>query len=166
MNLLEIGKIVRTHGIKGAVKVISYVDENFSHFKSVYLTEKHIPANITQSKMLNKDAYAINLDCVLSIEEAEKLKNKTIFINREEYSQFKDKIYLSDLINKPVITPEGEDLGIMIDYDDFGASVILTIKSGSISVMLPYVDEIVMYNADRDAFVIDKQKFEDFKVWK
>ena len=35
MNLLEIGKILRPHGIKGAVKVECFVDEHFSMFKDV-----------------------------------------------------------------------------------------------------------------------------------
>ena len=42
MNLLEIGKILRPHGIKGAVKVECYVDEHFLLFKDVMITNTDI----------------------------------------------------------------------------------------------------------------------------
>ena len=38
MDLLEIGKIVNTHGLRGEVKVIPWTDsaEDFENIKSVY----------------------------------------------------------------------------------------------------------------------------------
>ena len=164
MNLLEIGKIVRAHGIKGAVKIISYIDENFSTIKHVYLTRNFNSAYVTQAKSLNGDAYAITLDIVKDVESAEKLKNQSVYIDRDEYKQFKDKIYLSDLTGLPVISETGEKLGELADFDDYGASVVLTIRCGSVSYQLPFVDEIINYNDDLKAFVVEKQKFEDMKV--
>ena len=46
MNLLEIGKILRPHGIKGAVKIESYIDEPFSQFKSVIIGKEKQDANL------------------------------------------------------------------------------------------------------------------------
>ena len=165
MNLLEIGKIVRVHGIKGSVKVISYVDEDFSKFKHVYLTIKKISANILSVKSLNGDAYSVLIDIIPTVEEAEKYKNQSVYIDRDEYKDFKNKIYLSDLVNKPVIDENGNKLGEMIDYEDYGASVILTIKCGVVSFSIPYVQDFVAFDKDKDAFVIEKQKFEDMRVW-
>ena len=164
MNLLEIGKIVRVHGIKGAVKIISFIDEDFSIFKKVYLTEKHLISNITQVKKLNNDAYSVTFDTIPTIDDAEKYKNKSVYIDRNDYSHFKDKVYLSDLINKPVRSETGEELGIMVDYDDYGASIILTIRCGAVSVMIPYVADIINFDAKQDCFIIERQKFEDLKV--
>ena len=53
MNLLEIGKILRPHGIKGAVKVECYVDEHFSTFKEVMLTNKLAKAQVKSVQNLN-----------------------------------------------------------------------------------------------------------------
>ena len=59
MNLLEIGKILRPHGIKGAVKVECYVDEHFSMFKDVMITNKLAKAQVKNVQNLNKDFYIV-----------------------------------------------------------------------------------------------------------
>ena len=164
-NLLEIGKIVRTHGIKGAVKIISYLDGvNFSIFKNIFIGEKFVPAQITKCQPLNNDAYSIVVDIIPNVETAEKFKNKSVFVNREDYAELKEKVYLSDLINKPVLNEKGVEIGTMIDFDDYGASIILTIRCGAVDYQVPFVDEIIEYNADLDAFLINQQKFEDVRV--
>ena len=165
MNLLEVGKILRPHGIKGAVKVECYLDESFSLFKTVLLTNKLAKATVKSVQSLNKDFYVVTLDVIPDIDTAEKYRNQSIYIDRDIYPEFKDRVYLSDLINKPLISENGEQLGFMVDYDDYGASVILTIKSGVSSYQIPYVKEVVVYDDDKQAFVIDKQKFEDVRIW-
>lgn len=165
MNLLEVGKILRPHGIKGAVKVECYLDESFSIFKELLITNKLAKATVKGVQNLNKDFYIVSLDIIPDIDTAEKYRNQSIYIDRDLYPQFKNQVYLSDLINKPLICETGENLGYMVDYDDYGASVILTIKSGVCSYQIPYVKDVVIYDDDKQAFVIDRQKFEDVRIW-
>lgn len=164
MNLLEIGKIVRVHGVKGAVKIMAYVDQNFSVFKHVYIGQKRVNAKVTGVKSLNNDAYSVSFDIMPNIEAAQGFINQSVYIDRTEYKEFEDKIYLSDLVNKPVLSESGEQLGYMVDFDDYGASVILTIKCGFNSYQIPYVEEIISYNRELEAFIINKQKFEDIRI--
>lgn len=164
MNLLEIGKILRPHGIKGAVKVEGYVDEHFSHFKNVMLTNKKQPAVVKSVQNLNNGFYIVTFDAIPDVETAERFRNQSVFIDREQYNDYKDKLYMSDLINKPVLDENGEKLGDMVDYDDYGATIILTIKTGAVSYQIPYVEDIIVFDRDKNAFVIEKQKFEDLKI--
>ena len=164
-NLLEIGKIVKTHGIKGAVKIISYLDGvNFSIFKDVFIGEKLFPAKITKVLPLNNDAFSVTIDIIPNIEEAEKFKNQSVFIDRSIYPDFRDKLYLSDLINKLVLDENGNMLGTMVDFEEYGASTILTIKCGAVSYQIPFVEEIIEFNENKNAFIIEKQKFEDIRI--
>lgn len=165
MNLLEIGKIVRVHGIKGAVKIISYIDEDFSSFKHVYITHKRVNANITKVLPLNGDAYSVMFDIMPDIDTAEKFRNQSVYIDRDEYPNLKNKVYLSDLINKPVLNENGEEIGKMVNFDDYGATVILTIKCGVASYDIPYIDEVIKYNRENNCFIVNQQKFEDLRVW-
>ncbi len=164
MNLLEVGKILRPHAIKGAVKVECYVDEHFSMFKDVYVTEKRAKAKVKNVQNLNKDFYIVTLDIIPDVDTAEKFRNQSIYIDREQYAEFKDQVYLSDLINKPVINENDEKIGYMVDYEDYGASVILTIKAGISSYQIPYVKDIIKFDDEKDAFVINQQTFEDVRV--
>ena len=164
MNLLEIGKILRPHGIKGAVKVECYVDEHFSMFKDVMVTAKRAKAQVKNVQNLNKDFYIVNLDIIPDVDTAEKFRNQSIYIDRDKYQEFADKIFMSDLINKPVVNEKDEEIGLMVDYDDYGASVVLTIKCGVSSYQLPYVKDIIVYDEEKGAFVIDEETFENVRV--
>lgn len=164
MNLLEIGKILRPHGIKGAVKVECFVDEHFSMFKDVMITNKLAKAQVKNVQNLNKDFYIVTLDVIPDIDTAEKFRNQSIYIDRDLYSEFKEKLYMSDLINKPVLNEKGEQIGYMVDYDDYGASVVLTIKAGVSSYQIPYVKDIIEYDEEKGAFVIEQQTFEDVRI--
>ena len=164
MNLLEIGKIVRTHGIKGAVKVVSYVDDDFKVFKHVYISHKKVNANITKVLPLNNDAFSVVFDVIPTIEVAETYRNQSIYIDRDEYPEFQNRLFMSDLLNKPVLNEKGEQIGDMVDFDDYGASVILTIRTGAVSYQIPFVEEVIHYSTDKKAFVVNEQKFKDMRI--
>ena len=164
MNLLEIGKILRPHGIKGAVKVECFVDEHFSMFKDVMVTNKLAKAKVKNVQNLNKDFYIVTFDIIPDVDTAEKFRNQSIYIDREMYSEFKEKLYMSDLINKPIMNEKGEQIGYMVDYDDYGASVVLTIKAGVTSYQIPYVKDIIEYDEEKGAFVINQETFDNTKV--
>lgn len=164
-NILEIGKIVRPHGIKGAVKIISYLeDADLSEFKQILIGKNLEKANITKISMLNNDAYLVYIDIIPNIEIAEQYRNQYVYIDRSQYKDFKDKIYLSDLIGALVLDENHKKLGELVDFDDYGASVILQIKAGAVSYSLPFVEDIVTYDDKLNAFVTTKQKFEDLRV--
>ncbi|MCQ2564775.1 MAG: ribosome maturation factor RimM [Clostridia bacterium] len=163
-NLFEIGKIVRTHGIKGAVKIISNLDADFSMFKHVYLGAEKLSANITKVMSLNNDAYSVCFDVIKTIEEAEKFKNVSVYVDRTEYKYFENKIYVSDLIGKAVVDENGQEYATVVDYEDYGATTILTLKVGAVSYTLPFVKDIIVYNKAKGVLVCPKQKFEDLRV--
>lgn len=165
-NLLEIGKIVRPHGIKGAVKVVKYLDVNFSHFTKVYVGQKLLVGEIKAVSNLNNDACALTIDIIKDCETAEKFRNQSIYIDRNDYAEFKDKLYMSDLLNKDVLDTSGKKLGEMVDFDDYGASTILTVKCGAVSYQIPYVEDIISFNRELDAFIVDEQTFKDMRIWK
>ena len=112
----------------------------------------------------NNGFYIVTFDAIPDVDTAERFRNQSVFIDREQYNDYKDKLYMSDLINKPVFDENGEKLGDMVDYDDYGATIILTIKIGAVSYQIPYVADIIVFDRDKNAFVIEKQKFEDLKI--
>ena len=69
-----------------------------------------------------------------------------------------------DNVPEKFLDENGEKLGELVDFDEYGASVILTIKTGAASYSLPYVDEYIKYDQEKNAFVTTKQIFEDMCV--
>ncbi len=164
-NLLEIGKIVRSHGIKGNVKIVSYLESvDFSIFKEVFLGMARQPAKITSVQSLNHDAFSVKFDIIHSVEETAKYINNIVYIDRSSYPDFKDKIYLSDILGVDVYDEAGEVLGTFVDFDDYGSATVLSIKTGAVTYAIPFVDEIINYDEEKGGFVMTRQTFLDMRV--
>ena len=85
MDLINIGKIVNTHGLKGEIRIIS----DFKYKKDVFKTNNIVYINnekhIIKSYRFHKIYDMITLDSINAIESAEELKGLNIFIDRLDY---------------------------------------------------------------------------------
>ena len=85
MDLINIGKIVNTHGLKGEIRIISdfkYKNDVFKINNIVYINnEKYI----IKSYRFHKIYDMITLDSINTIESAEELKGLNLYINRDDY---------------------------------------------------------------------------------
>ena len=86
MELINIGKLVNTHGIKGEVRIIS----NFKYKNEVFLKDNCIYINNEKYKInsyrTHKMYDMVTLLGINSIDEALKLKNSNVYINKEDYN--------------------------------------------------------------------------------
>ncbi len=85
MDLINIGKIVNTHGLKGEIRIIS----DFKYKKDVFKTDNIVYINnekyIIKSYRFHKIYDMITLDSINTIEQAEELKGLNIYIDRNDY---------------------------------------------------------------------------------
>ncbi len=161
---IQIAKILRPHGVKGAVKVsASLTDIPFSIFKKVYLGKARIPSKITKIMPLN-GFYSIMLDTIKTCDEAEKYRNQPIYIEREEYSVFDDMVLTSDYIGVEVKTKDGEYIGVVVDVDNYGSADILSINCGGTTYMVPLIEDTLQFDKANNVFIIDKQRFMEIRV--
>ena len=86
MDLIYVGKIVNTHGLKGEIRIIS----DFKYKKDVFKINNIVYVNNTQyiikSYRFHKIYDMITLENINSIESAETLKGLNVYINREDYN--------------------------------------------------------------------------------
>lgn len=85
MNLISVGKIVNTHGLKGEIRIIS----DFKYKKNVFKVNNIVYINnekyIIKSYRFHKIYDMISLDSINTIEQAEEFKGLNIYINRDDY---------------------------------------------------------------------------------
>lgn len=85
MNLIFVGKLVNTHGIKGEVRIISdfkYKNEVFKKDNLIYIDNKMYKIN---SYRVHKIYDMITLDGINSIDEALKFKGLNVYIDKDNY---------------------------------------------------------------------------------
>lgn len=139
MDLINIGKIVNTHGLKGEIRIIS----DFKYKKDVFKTDNIVYINnekyIIKSYRFHKIYDMITLDSINTIEQAEEFKNLNIYINRDDYKF--DGYLNEDLIGLEVYDNEIYK-GKVVDIVKTVANDLLVIE-GNKKHMVPNIPEFI-----------------------
>ena len=114
-DILRVGKIVNTHGLKGEVKVIALTDDPKRYNDLDFVLIDGVERKIQGCKF-QKDRVIVKIEGIDSIEEAEKYKNKYMEIPREYAVPLEeDTYYIADIIGCNVYDAEGKSLGEVYD---------------------------------------------------
>ncbi len=145
---LEIGQIVNVKGLKGEVKVNSFSEDSqrFEKIKTVFIKRKgEMKEYEIESVGYNKIQVIIKFRGVDSVEEAEKLRNAFILIDRNVLGDLPEgKYYIADLIGLEVYTESNEYLGKVDDIYNTGANDIYVIKDDlGKQKLLPGIKEVI-----------------------
>ena len=145
---LELGQIVNTFGIKGQVKVMPFTDDikKFDKLKEIYIEKKH-ELKLFQIEKVNysKNMVILKLKGIETPEEAERLRNSYLKINRKDAKKLPEgTYYIADLIGLDVYTDENKVLG-KVDYIyNAGSSDIYVVKDEQgKEILLPAIKEVL-----------------------
>ena len=153
-NLILVGSIIGLHGLKGYVKVKSFLENPKDLFNfNKYFIDK-ISFRSLLLKFNKKSIFICELSGINSMEEAKNFVKADIFICRSSLPETdEDEIYLNDLISFNVELESGLCLGKLIKFYDFGGGPIIAVKHGNEEKMLPFSDNFII-NIDKDLRVI------------
>ncbi len=144
---LECGKIVSTHGIKGEVKVQVWADEPefILDFKVLYFDKGATPVKVKSSR-LNKNIALLKIDGVEGMDEANKLRGKILYANRDEIPMQEGEHFIQDLIGLWVIDADsGELYGEISDVSKTGANDVYHIKTElGKELLIPAIPQVII----------------------
>ncbi|MEW6378348.1 MAG: ribosome maturation factor RimM [bacterium] len=147
MDLVQIGKIIGTHGNKGEVKVYLLTDfpERFQSLKEVFLvTPSGRRSLAVESVRFHKSYVILKPQESHTMSDAEKLKGAAICIPEEEvYPLGEDEYYCFQLIGMEVYTEEGLFLGVIEDIFPTGSNDVYVIKDEHKEYLIPAIKEVV-----------------------
>ena len=127
-SMLELGKVVNTHGIRGELKIQPWCDEPelFFELDYFYIDGKRYEIQKTR---IHKNCIIAAVEGVPSINEAELLKNKVITIEREVLGELPEgTYYIADLEGLQVRTLEGRILGVIDEIIKTGSNDVYVLK--------------------------------------
>lgn len=141
-DILRVGKIVNTHGLKGEVKVIPLTDDPKRYNDLEFVLIDGIERKI-QGVKYQKDRVIVKVDGINSIDDAEKYKNKYMEIPREYAVPLEeDSYYIADIIGCTVYDTKGKDLGKVFDVIQTKNNDVYWIKKPK-ELLIPVLLEIV-----------------------
>ncbi|MBE6861825.1 MAG: 16S rRNA processing protein RimM [Ruminococcus sp.] len=143
---LEAGKIVTIHGIKGEVKIMPYCDspELLCEFDRLFLGKNHTEIIIERSRV-QKNMVIAKLEGYDTPEESEKLRNKLLYMHRDDLELDEDTYFIQDLIGIEVKDADtGKLYGVIEDVLETGANDVYSIKGEDRTYLVPAIADVVI----------------------
>ena len=148
-DLLKVGVITTTHGVRGEVKVYPTTDEpeRFLDLEYVLLdTGKELRRRYIKNVRFIKNLVILKFDGIDNIDDIEKYKGKDLWIPREEAQELgEDEYYIADLQGLNVVLEDGTEFGTLRDVMETGANDVYIIDSNEHGeVLLPAIKECIL----------------------
>ena len=139
LQFVEAGEIVTTHGVKGEVKVMPWLDspEDLCDFDRCRIDGKDY--EIEQCR-IQKTCNLVKLSGIDTMEAAQLMRGKTIELYREDIDD--EVIFAAELIGVEVYC-EGEKIGKIRDVLDYPGNSVYIVK-GEHEYMIPAVKEFIL----------------------
>jgi len=148
-NLLRVGVISSTHGVRGEVKVYPTTDDpgRFNDLKKVLLDTGREQMELEiQGVKFFKNMVILKFKGYDSIDDIEKYKGKDLLITRDQAVELgPDENFIVDLIGLSVVTEDGEAFGTLTDVIKTGANDVYEVKTKEgKEVLLPAIKDCVL----------------------
>lgn len=147
-DLLQVGVITSTHGVRGEVKVFPTTDDaaRFKKLKNVILDtgKEKIDLEIAGVKFF-KNLVILKFRGIDNINDVEQYRKKSLFVTRENAVKLKkNEYFIADLIGLKVQSDEGEELGKITDVIQTGANDVYVVEtSEGEEILLPAIKECI-----------------------
>ena len=138
LQYIEAGEIVTTHGVRGEVKVLPWVDspEVLCDFDRCRIDGKEY----TMECRVQKTCNLVKLSGIDTMEAAQAMRGKTIELYREDIDD--EVIFAAELIGVEVFVGE-EKIGKIVDVLDYPGNSVYVVK-GEHEYMIPAVKQFIL----------------------
>ena len=139
LQFVEAGEIVSTHGVRGEVKVLPWLDcpEMLCEFDRCRIAGKDY--KIEQCRV-QKTCNLVKLNGIDTMEAAQLMRGKTVELYRDDTDD--DVIFAAELIGVEVFC-EGEQIGKIVDVLDYPGNSVYVVK-GKHEYMIPAVSAFIL----------------------
>lgn len=148
-DLLQVGVITGTHGLKGEVKVYPTTDDKtrFTDLEDVILISngKEIPLKVEYCKFFKQFVF-VKFEGLDDINQVESYKRCPIMVTRENAVPLEeDEYYIADLIGMTIVDDSGITLGTLENVIETGANDVyeVLLPDGG-RILLPAIKECIL----------------------
>ena len=145
LQYIEAGEIVNTHGVRGEMKVLCWLDdpEMLCEFDRCRIDGKEYKM---EQVRVQKTCNLVKLTGIDTMEAAQAMRGKTVELYREDIDE--EVIFAAELIGVEVYT-EGKCIGKIKEVLDYPGNSVYVVK-GEHEYMIPAVKQFIL-STDMDA---------------
>ena len=139
LQFIKAGEIVTTHGIRGEVKVLCWLDdpEMLCEFDRCRIGGKEY--TIDQCRV-QKTCNLVKLSGVDSMEAAQAMRGKVIELYREDID---DEVIFADELKGVEVYADSMNIGKIVDVLDYPGNAVYVVK-GEFEYMIPAVSQFIL----------------------
>ncbi len=139
LPFIEAGEIVTTHGVRGEVKVLSWLDgpELLTDFTRCRVAGQPY---VMESVRVQKTCNLVKLKGIDTMEQAQAMRGKILEIYREDVSE--DVIFAAELVGMEVFSQD-VCIGKITQVLDYPGNAVYVVK-GAHEYMIPAVKQFIL----------------------
>ena len=148
-DLLQVGIITSTHGVRGEVKVYPTTDDprRFRRLKEVVLDTGKEKMNLEiEGVKFFKQFVILKFKGLDNINDIEKYRQKSLYVTRKNAVRLqRDENFIADLIGLKVQDEDGKELGTVKDVIETGANDVYEVEmADGKSLLLPAIKQCIL----------------------
>ena len=148
-DLLQVGIITSTHGVRGEVKVYPTTDDprRFRRLKEVVLDTGREKLNLEiEGVKFFKQFVILKFKGLDNINDIEKYRQKSLYVTRKNAVRLqRDEYFIADLIGLKVQDEDGMELGTVKDVIETGANDVYEVEmADGRSLLLPAIKQCIL----------------------
>ena len=148
-DLLQVGIIASTHGVRGEVKVYPTTDDprRFRRLKEVVLDTGKEKMNLEiEGVKFFKQFVILKFKGLDNINDIEKYRQKSLYVTRKNAVRLqRDEYFIADLIGLKVQDEDGKELGTVKDVIETGANDVYEVEmADGRSLLLPAIKQCIL----------------------
>ena len=148
-DLLQVGIITSTHGVRGEVKVYPTTDDprRFRRLKEVVLDTGKEKMNLEiEGVKFFKQFVILKFKGLDNINDIEKCRQKSLYVTRKNAVRLqRDEYFIADLIGLKVQDEDGKELGTVKDVIETGANDVYEVEmADGKSLLLPAIKQCIL----------------------
>ena len=157
LQYIEAGEIVTTHGVRGEVKVLCWLDdpEMLCEFDRCRISGKEYTM---EQVRVQKNCNLVKFRGIDTMEDAQAMRGKVIELFREDIDD--EVIFAAELIGMAVFA-EGKQIGKIKEVLDYPGNSVYVVK-GKYEYMIPAVKAFIL-NTDVDGNRMDVKLIEGMR---
>ena len=148
-DLLQVGIITSTHGVRGEVKVYPTTDDprRFRRLKEVVLDTGREKLNLEiEGVKFFKQFVILKFKGLDNINDIEKYRQKSLYVTRKNAVRWqRDEYFIANLIGLKVQDEDGTELGTVKDVIETGANDVYEVEmADGRSLLLPAIKQCIL----------------------
>ena len=157
MEYFKCGTILKTHGIKGDLKIKPSTDFN-RFFKGSHLyilfKDEYVGVEVENSKEF-QNGLLVSFKGLLDINLVEKYHGCDIYVSDIDRAELESGFYYSEIIGLPCYNQNGVMVGKVINIIEYPHAKYLEIETEKKKSLVPFIDEFII-DVKEDKIIINE----------